>query len=74
MSAAWRDLPKDCQVQLAEGAMRRACEILAQQAESLAEEIERGEVEDRGGAEALHLLARLIRLANLQNVAAAGHG
>ncbi len=74
MTAAWEDLPQDCQLALADGAMRRACAILAQQAESLAAEMERGEVENCGGPDALRLLARLVRLANLQNESAAGHG
>jgi hypothetical protein len=72
MAAAWDDLPKDCQLSMAEGALQHACAILAQQAESLAEEIERGEIEDRGGADALRLLARLVRLAHLQGQTVAG--
>ena len=72
MTDSWDELPQDCQLSLAEGAMQRACAILAQQAESLAEEIERGEIEDRGGADALRLLARLFHLAHLQSQAVAG--
>lgn len=59
---------KDCQASLAEGAMQQACAILATIAEGLAEEIERGEIADCGGAEALRVLARLVRLAHLQTV------
>ena len=70
---AWDDLPTDCQLWLAEGAIERASTMLATKAESLAEDIERGEIEDRGGADALRLLARLVRLANLQNQVAEGH-
>lgn len=72
MICSWDDLPEACQLSLAEGAMRRASAILAQQAETLAGEIERGQVEDRGGPDALRLLARLVHLANLQNQDVAG--
>ena len=74
MSAAWQDMPRDWQLQLAQGARRHACAILAQQAESLAGEMERGEVEYHGGPEALRLLAHLVRLANPQSEPAAGRG
>ncbi len=50
--------------------MQRACGLLAQQAESLAGEIERGEIDDRGGTDALRLLPRLVRVVNLPNQAA----
>ena len=73
MTDAWDDLPEDHQLWLAEYALRYASAILAQQAETLAVEIDRGEVEDRGGADALRLLARLVRLANLRNQEAAGY-
>ncbi len=53
--------------------MQRACAILAQQAESLAGEINRGEIADSGGADALRMLAHWVRLARLGSQPASGH-
>ncbi len=72
MTAAWNDLPADCQLWLAERAMQRAYAIVMQEAEALAGEIDRGDIEDPGGADALRLLVRLFRLAQLRSQAAAG--
>ncbi len=73
MISAWDRLSEDCQLLLAQDAMQHACEVLAGRAEALAEEFERGIVADRGGAEALRLLARLVRLARLRADGVVGH-
>lgn len=72
MTEAWDDLPEDCRLWLAEGAMRQACVILATKAEGLAHDMECGEIANRGGPDALRLLARLVRVANMQYEPAAG--
>ena len=53
--------------------MQRACEVLAGRAEALAEEFARGDIPDRGGAEALRLLASLVRLARCPAAGVVGH-
>ena len=73
MPSAWDRLSEECQVQVAEAAMQRANEILARQAEALADEIAQGDLADRGGAEALRLFASLIRRAQLHWGHVAGH-
>lgn len=62
MSPTWEALPDDLQLTLAREALRRAAETIAGQAEALAGEIEIGGLADRGGAEALRLLAAVVRL------------
>ncbi len=62
MSPDWNGLPDDLQLALAREAMRRAAETIAGQAEALAGEIEIGGLADRGGPEALRLLAAVVRL------------
>ena len=62
MSPDWDGLPDDLQLVLAREAMRRAAETIAGQAEALAGEIEVGGLADRGGPEALRLLAAVVRL------------
>ncbi len=62
MSPDWDGLPDDLQLVLAREAMRRAAETIAGQAEALAGEIEIGGLADRGGPEALRLLAAVVRL------------
>jgi hypothetical protein len=73
MPSAWDHLSEECQMQVAEAAMQRANEILARQADAMAEEIAQGDLPDRGGAEALRLFASLIRKAQLHWGHAAGH-
>ena len=58
----WHALSDDAQLLLSRQAMRRAAETIATQAELLAEEIEHGTLHDRGGAEALRLLAAVVRV------------
>jgi hypothetical protein len=60
MRLDWDDLPDDLQVMLAREALTRAGAIIAVQAEVLAEEIEQGNIADRGGADALRLLAAIL--------------
>jgi hypothetical protein len=58
----WSLLSDELQLALSREALRRATEIIAGQAEALAGEVEAGRLQDRGGAEALRLLAAIIRL------------
>ena len=60
----WHALSDDAQLILSRQAMRRAAETIATQAELLAGEIELGTLHDRGGAEALRLLAAVVRVGN----------
>lgn len=60
MRLDWDDLPDDLQILLAREALTRAGAIIAVQAEALAEEIEVGNIADRGGADALRLLATIL--------------
>jgi hypothetical protein len=60
MRLAWDELPDDLQIMLAREALSRVVAIVAVQAEVLAEEIEQGNIADRGGADALRLLAAIL--------------
>jgi hypothetical protein len=73
VTPAWDQLSEDCQLLLAQEAMQRACEIVAARADALAEEFDRGDIADRGGADALRLLARLVRLARQRAEGVVGH-
>ncbi|MGH7087114.1 MAG: hypothetical protein ACREFN_19255 [Acetobacteraceae bacterium] len=53
--------------------MRRASDAIAGQAELLAGEIEDGALSDRGGPNALRLLAALVRLGGEDVSCCAGH-
>jgi hypothetical protein len=64
MPLGWTDLNDDLQVLLARESMRRAADMLAGQAEALANEFNSGSLEDLGAAEALHLFAALVREMN----------
>jgi hypothetical protein len=68
----WTMLSDDAQLQLAREAMRRASETLARQAELLADEMESGAIADRGGPDALRLLAQMVRLSGRDTLAPAG--
>jgi hypothetical protein len=61
-AADWDKLAEPTQLALAAAAMRRAASVIAGQAETLACEIEAGGLQDRGGPEALRLLAALVRI------------
>ena len=54
-------IPEDLQIRVAHDALLRAVEMIVGQAEMLAHEIEVGSLPDRGGAEALRLLAAVAR-------------
>lgn len=71
--ADWHALTDAQQLTLAREALRRAAEILAGQAELLAEEMEGGALLDRGGPEALRLFAALVRATNRDAFGAIGH-
>ncbi len=58
----WNLLSEDLQLILSREAMRRAMQAVATQAESLAEEMEEGTLADRGGVDALRLLAAVMRV------------
>ena len=73
MLADWSVLSDDLQVTLSREAMRSASEIIAEQAEALACEMQAGRLTDRGGPEALRLLAALIRVAAQDQLIPAGH-
>lgn len=58
----WNILSDDLQLVLTREALRRAAEIIASQAEALAGEMEDGYLRDRGGPDALRLLAGVVRV------------
>ncbi|MGC4106915.1 MAG: hypothetical protein QM753_11270 [Thermomicrobiales bacterium] len=72
MFLEWDHLPDDTQLELARAALRRAVETFAGQAEILAGEIESGLLADRGGPEALRLLAAVVRVAGREGAIPAG--
>jgi hypothetical protein len=58
----WTCLSDDLQLVLSREALRRAADIIAGQAEALAGEMDGGFLRDRGGADALRLLAGVVRI------------
>jgi hypothetical protein len=70
-----RYLPTDDdQMPYLPGMLRDVVENIAGQAEILAAEMEIGTIADRGGAEALRLLAAMVRLSATPHLNVAGHG
>jgi hypothetical protein len=69
----WNEIPDELQLMLTRAALSRAAETIAGQAETLAEEIESGAITDQGGAEALRLLAAVVRFAETDQYQVAGH-
>ena len=63
MQNFWCTLSDDVQLALAQSALQRAAETIAEQAEALAGVIETGELSDRGGPDTLRLLAAVVRSA-----------
>lgn len=61
MLAEWNALPETLQLHLAQQAFRQAAETIAGQADVLAQEFDAGGLADRGGAEALRLMAAIVR-------------
>lgn len=62
MISDWNVLSEDLQLVLSREALKRAAATVASQAETLACEMEAGVLADRGGPDALRLLAALMRL------------
>jgi hypothetical protein len=73
MTTDWNFLSDELQLVLSQEALRRAGEIIAGQAEMLAGEIEHGYLIDRGGAEALRLLADVVRVTATEGLGVTGH-
>jgi hypothetical protein len=61
MLSNWNVLSDNLQLVLAREALLRAAETIAGQAETLAREMEVGGLQDRGGPDALRLLAAVVR-------------
>ena len=72
-TASWNTLSEDLQIILSKEALRRAAETLAEHAEMLAEEMERGTLTDRGGPDALRLFAAVVRATNDEAFGPVGH-
>lgn len=68
----WNALPEALQLYLAQQAFRQAAHTIAGQAEVLAQEFDEGGLADRGGAEALRLMAAIVRAIGPGPAAAAG--
>lgn len=71
--SAWPDLCDDQQLVLAREALRRAAETMAEHADLLAVEMERGTLLDQGGPDALRLFANVVRATNSDAFGPAGH-
>ena len=69
----WNNLPDELQLTLAHEALNHAAAAIASQAEVLADEIERGNLADHGGADALRLFAAVVRVGGKDELVAAGH-
>jgi len=73
MPSEWNCLSEALQIEIAGEAMRHAVETVASQADELAAEIEAGMLADRGGPDALRLLAVLIRQTGTMRAGPVGH-
>ncbi len=73
MLTNWNILSDDLQLALSREALRRAADIIASQAETLAGEMERGGLTDRGGPDALRLLAGVVRATGSEGFGQVGH-
>ena len=71
--ATWNTLPEDLQLLLSREALRRAADTLAEHADLLAEEMDRGTLSDRGGPDALRLFAAVVRATNEDAFGPVGH-
>jgi hypothetical protein len=69
----WNSLPDELQLALAQEALHRAAATIAEQAESLADEIESGNLADRGGPDSLRLFAAVVRVSGTDTFAPAGY-
>jgi hypothetical protein len=68
----WTHLTDDLQLALSREALSRAAVSIASQAEMLAEEMESGNLADRGGPDALRLFAAVVRVGGKDELAPAG--
>jgi hypothetical protein len=73
MLGDWNLLSEELQRTLSREALHHAAETIAGQAEILAEEMECGSLADRGGPDALRLLAAMVRVTGLDLLPTAGH-
>ena len=73
MIADWNTLSEPLQLYLAQQAFRQAAETIAGQAEVLASEFDTGALADRGGAEALRLIAAIVRALGPDTAHSSGH-
>jgi hypothetical protein len=69
----WNMLSDDVQLLLSRQALRLAAEIISNKAEVIADEIEAGALLDRGGPDALRLLAMVVREMTAAEAGPAGH-
>jgi hypothetical protein len=69
----WNLLSEGLQLMVSREALRNAVELVAEQADQLAREMEIGGLSDQGGPEALRLLAAVVRGARQDELAIAGH-
>ncbi len=65
MDIGWEALDERNQLALARAALDRAIRIVADRAETLADEMESGVIHDQGGVDALRLFASVTRCASL---------
>ncbi|CAH2599889.1 conserved protein of unknown function [Rhodovastum atsumiense] len=72
MFASWDLLSDDLQIALSQEALCRAVDTVAGQAEVLAREMEAGTLADRGGPDALRLLAAILRIGGCDGLAVSG--
>ncbi len=72
-TADWHILSDEARLVLSREALHAAADAIADQAELLADEIETGALADQGGAEALRLLAALVRTSGGRMQVPVGH-
>ena len=68
----WNILTEGTQLALSQAALVQASDTIADQAETLADEMECGSLDDRGGPDALRLLAAVIRSLSTASLPIAG--
>ena len=73
MLADWNEMTEPLQLAVSQAALYRAVQTIAEQAEMLAGEMDQGGLQDRGGPEALRLLAALIRVTSTQAMPTGGN-
>lgn len=69
----WNLLSEELQLMVSREALRRAADAIASQADELAWEMDSGALRDHGGAEALRLLAAVVRRTRGDDFPVAGH-